>query len=366
MDFTHSEDYLATQDLARQIFSGQIDDEYHKQELAQDYDAALWKMLAEAGLIGVASSEQHGGIGLGFLELTAVLTEQGKTLAPVPLYPTLVVANLLERLASESLAASILPDVIQGKGHLALALGDHVRESLGNTLKANNGRVSGVVNDIAYGKDAAVILFAVHDEEGPALYALEAGNKAATLELQETTYRQPHYQLQLNDLELDDARLLRGADVVEAAMQAAYTAVAALQLGVVNEALQRTAAYTMERQQFGKPLASFQAVSHRAADGYIDTQTLRASVMQSAWRLSEGRDASTESRTAKWWAAEAGHRISHTAQHLHGGIGADISYPIHRYFRWAKQLEFTLGGSQEQLAQTGRLLAERGELGIEV
>ena len=89
-------------------------------------------------------------------------------------------------------------------------------------------------------------------------------------------------------------------------------------------------------------------------------------MIQASWRLSEGLDASAEARTAKWWACEAGHRVGHTGQHLHGGMGADIDYPIHRYFLWAKQLEYTLGGSQEQLAQLGAKLAADPGLAIEV
>jgi alkylation response protein AidB-like acyl-CoA dehydrogenase len=154
--------------------------------------------------------------------------------------------------------------------------------------------------------------------------------------------------------------------MLEWMLQRSYVAIATLQLGVVEEAIKRTALYVSERHQFNKPLASFQAVSHRAANGYIDYSSLRACVWLAAYKISSGQDATTESRTAKWWACEAGHRIGHTAQHLHGGMGADIDYPIHRYFLWAKQLEYTLGGAQEQLAQLGKKLADDDGLGIAV
>ena len=149
----------------------------------------------------------------------------------------------------------------------------------------------------------------------------------------------------------------------EVLTQLSYTLLSALQLGVVEEGLSRTADYVMQRKQFGKPIASFQAVSHRAADGYMDREALRAVVEQAAWRISAGLDAKAEARTAKWWACEAGHRIGHTCMHLHGGIGSSLDYPNHRYFLWAKQIEFTLGGANEQRAALGALLASDTSLG---
>jgi alkylation response protein AidB-like acyl-CoA dehydrogenase len=105
-------------------------------------------------------------------------------------------------------------------------------------------------------------------------------------------------------------------------------------------------------------------VALRAADGFIDTETLRLQVWQLAWQLDAGLPARGAAATAKWWACEAGHRVSHTAQHLHGGMGADISYPRHRYFLWSRALEITLGGASSQLARLGDWLAEEPAAGV--
>ena len=123
--------------------------------------------------------------------------------------------------------------------------------------------------------------------------------------------------------------------------------------------MQRTAAYTTERKQFGRPIATFQGVALRIADAYVDVQAMRASLTEAAWRLSEGLPADAEVASAKWWACRGGQRVVHSAQHLHGGIGADIDYPIHRYFLWARQLELTLGGAGRQLAKLGEEIAGR-------
>jgi len=127
--------------------------------------------------------------------------------------------------------------------------------------------------------------------------------------------------------------------------------------------MQRTAAYTGERKQFGVPIGSFQALAMRMADAYIDVEAMRSTWWLAMWRLEQGLPAAAEVRAAKWWACEGAHRVVHTAQHLHAGIGADIDYPIHRYFLWAKQLNYALGGSGRQLEELGRLLAADDSIG---
>ena len=159
----------------------------------------------------------------------------------------------------------------------------------------------------------------------------------------------------------------------------------ARQLGVVERALELTAAYAGERHQFGTPIGGFQAVRHRLADGYIDVDAVRLSLWQAAWRLANasedpqagpaaaahagddrpdgapGHDPETDVdvaiATAKYWAAEAGHRVAHTAVHIHGGVGIDVDHDVHRYFVAAKRGEFAVGGATAQLHRLGELLA---------
>ena len=118
-----------------------------------------------------------------------------------------------------------------------------------------------------------------------------------------------------------------------------------------------TAEYAKTREQFGRPIGTFQAVSQRLADGYIDVLGARLTMWQAAWRLSEGLPADTEVAIAKLWAADAGHRVAHTTVHVHGGVGIDLDGEAHRYFTAAKRYEFLLGGTTEQARPIGRLLA---------
>ena len=127
-----------------------------------------------------------------------------------------------------------------------------------------------------------------------------------------------------------------------------------------------TAAYTSSREQFGKPLSTFQSVALKAADAYLDTTAIQSAARQAAWSLDAGADATLAVLTAAWWAAEGGQHCVHLTQHLHGGMGADITYPVHRYFLWGKQIELLLGGASALLAELGDVLVSRPEAGDSV
>jgi len=128
------------------------------------------------------------------------------------------------------------------------------------------------------------------------------------------------------------------------------------------KALEMTTADSKERVQFDVPIATFQAVGHRLADCYIDVEGLRLTLWQAVWQLEEGRPANTEVAVAKYWAAEAAHRVGHAVVHVHGGTGIDNDYPLHRYFIAAKAIEFALGGATDQLLHIGATFAREREL----
>jgi alkylation response protein AidB-like acyl-CoA dehydrogenase len=134
-------------------------------------------------------------------------------------------------------------------------------------------------------------------------------------------------------------------------------ALAAYQTGVLERALELTAEYAREREQFGRPIGSFQAVAQRLADAYIDVEAVRLTMWEAAWRIANALPGGTYIATAKFWAADAGHRVAHTAVHVHGGTGIDLDAPTHRYFTAAKRTEFALGGATAQLRKLGAELA---------
>jgi alkylation response protein AidB-like acyl-CoA dehydrogenase len=150
--------------------------------------------------------------------------------------------------------------------------------------------------------------------------------------------------------------LERGAEILDWITQRALLGLAAIQVGVADAAMRHTAEYVIQRKQFGRPIGSFQSAQHRIADAYVDVECMRSVVEEAAWRLASGLPAAFQIGAAKWWACVAGDRVTHTAQHLHGGMGADTDYPIHRYFLWSQQLLITLGGPSQQLADLGARL----------
>jgi len=195
----------------------------------------------------------------------------------------------------------------------------------------------------------------------------------ATLERAVTTDRQVHPHLELDGVVVEEPDVLggsvaaggdAGAGIVAWMLDRARTGLCALQLGVTEEAVRRTAAYLNERHQFGRPLSSFQATMLRAADAYIDTEAIRVTTWQAAWRIDSGLPAAEAVAVAHWWASDAGQRVVHATQHLHGGMGADIAYPIHRYFLWGKQIELMLQGPSAELARLGTMVATRLHQGV--
>jgi alkylation response protein AidB-like acyl-CoA dehydrogenase len=167
----------------------------------------------------------------------------------------------------------------------------------------------------------------------------------------------PAGRLVLDGVVVGEERVLGDAGVADWLVARARVGLCALQAGVVERALELTAEYARTRMQFGRPIGSFQAVAQRLADGFIDVQAVKLTMWQAAWLLASGRPADTEVATAKFWAADAGHRVAHTAVHVHGGLGIDVSYPVHRYFVAAKHHEFMLGGATAQLRRIGAALA---------
>jgi alkylation response protein AidB-like acyl-CoA dehydrogenase len=185
-----------------------------------------------------------------------------------------------------------------------------------------------------------------------------------------TSTGEPLFDLALVGVRVPVAARLGGPDADGAAIlrwlaPRALTALAALQAGVSDRALAITADYVKERVQFGVPIGSFQAVQHRVADGFIDLEAMRWTLWRAAWRLAEGLPAERDAAVAAYWAAEGGSRIANAGLHLHGGLGADVDYPIHRHFLWSKALELQGGGASALLARLGRDLARTGPGEIE-
>jgi alkylation response protein AidB-like acyl-CoA dehydrogenase len=369
MDFSFSEEQRSIADLAEQILRDQATHERQK-EIEQGegprFDPKLWAAFAEAGLLGIAVPEEHGGAGLGFLELSAILEQIGRRTAPIPFLETAVLGTLpLVEFGSAEQKRALLPRVVEGRAVLTAALieADAEASAPTTTAVAEGGawRLSGTKVCVPAGQLAERMLVPAATGRG-AVGVFLVDPKQAEVEPLETTSGQPEARIRLKDLRVEASDVLGdaqgGAAVVAWIRERATAALCSLSLGVCEEALAITAEYIKTRKQFDQPIAMFQAVGQRAADAYVDTEGIRLTSWQAAWRISAGLPAAPQVAAAKIWAADAGQRVVHTAQHLHGGIGVDRDYPLHRYFLYAKQLELTLGGATAQLRALGQLLAD--------
>jgi acyl-CoA dehydrogenase len=223
-------------------------------------------------------------------------------------------------------------------------------------------RLTGVKTGVTAGMMADLMLVSARDGDQAKVFLVEPSDPGVTVTRQHTSNRDGAAYVEFQDCTLGEDRLLGGpsseTDALKWTVERVTVGLCALQVGVLEEALAATAAYTSERIAFGRPIATFQAVGQRCADAYIDVEGARLTMWQAAWRLSEDLPASTEVEVAKYWAAEAGHRVAHAAVHLHGGMGVAVEYPLHRYFLWGKQLEFSFGGASQQLVKIGEAMRE--------
>jgi 3-oxocholest-4-en-26-oyl-CoA dehydrogenase beta subunit len=377
MDFTFNEEQLAVRQAVEGIFAGLVTpDRVQSVEGTEDrFDRELWAELARADLLGLALPAGAGGGGYGLVELALLLEAQGKVVAPLPLWATLVLGALpLAEFGSDPLQAELLPGVAAGTTVLSAALadvaGDLVVGGPGRPSVAGKSDGSGVVLSgtafaVPYAHVADRVLVPVSLDDGVVVAVVDPRAAGVTVERAVTTNREIHPHLHLDGVTVPSDRLLadgdpsRGHDVVTWMLDRAWTGLCALQVGVTEAAVAQTASYLNARQQFGRPLSTFQGTMLRAADAAIDTEAIRVTMWQAAWRLDNGLDAGLAVSVASWFAAEAGQRAVFATQHLHGGLGADISYPIHRYFLWGKQIELVLGPPSGQLARLGGQLANR-------
>ncbi|MFS4490864.1 acyl-CoA dehydrogenase family protein [Dietzia kunjamensis] len=306
------------------------------------FHVRFWEELVRAGVPAALAPERLGGAGLGVVGEALVMRELGRVLAPVPLSPAIRASYLLNALGGCD------PDLAEGvaTGRIIAAVAD------------------GDTPEVDWAPIAHLYLRTMPDElVMPGDFSVErtipvdfscAGIVTPAVAHTEPLHRDP--------AEFDALRR--------------RVHLAAHQWGVIEAALERTAAYATTRHQFGRPIGSFQAVAARLADGMIDVDAVRLSTLRASYELDAcsrapvGRKlfdieltpaARSAAASAHFWACDAGHRLAHTAVHVHGGVGLDRSEPVHRYFLAAKAGEFRLGGATRQLLDLGDVLATAGD-----
>ncbi|HIF96129.1 MAG TPA: acyl-CoA dehydrogenase [Myxococcales bacterium] len=372
MNFQFADEDREVAELARKILEDKLGNDRLKEIEALDpvFDAETWSALAETNLLGVAIPEEFGGMDLGFFALCLLCQEVGRSVAPVPVYASLVLGALpLARFGTPEQKEAWLAKVASGELILSAALceldsSDPLAPSTRAKSTENGYRLSGEKSLVPAGGQASHVLVPATDEGGGIVLAwVDMAAPGVKCEPQVCSDRQPHAHLALDGVEVSESDLLGGADgrnCLRWLVEHASAARCAMQLGVCERALEMTSEYGRERVQFDRPIGSFQAFHQRAADAFIMVEALRLSAWEAAWLLSAERPASEAVAVAKYWAAEGGQFSAYACQHLHGGIGIDVDYPLHRFFIWATRIEHELGSAPHQLEKLGARIAEKG------
>ncbi|MFH8679065.1 acyl-CoA dehydrogenase family protein [Streptomyces lydicus] len=372
MDFTFTEEQQAAVEAARAVFSGVAPDSVPSPALtagavAEDFDRALWHKLADADLLSLLIAPEHGGAGLDPIALCLVLREAAKVLARVPLLESGAAALTLQRYATDALRAEVLPGISAGELVItAAATGRTGHEPAERAVAArqdgDDWLLTGTQTAVPWAATADRILLPAHTTEGHAVLALVPRTRSGvTLGDQISTSGERLAEIQLDGVRLSSREVITDPAAWELLRNVLTTGTCALALGLGDRVLALTSDYTSKREQFGFPVATFQAVAVQAADRFIDLRAMEATLWQAAWRITTDAAGplppAGDIAVAKIWASEGVRRVVQTAQHLHGGFGADTDYVLHRYHAWAKQLELSLGPAAAHEEALGDLLA---------
>jgi|SaaInl0LU_22_DNA_1037365.scaffolds.fasta_scaffold00284_5 alkylation response protein AidB-like acyl-CoA dehydrogenase len=366
MNFTFSEEQLAIAEMANSLFSDTCTDQY-----LRDYDEAgqgtmsdLWNKSVETGLHGVIIPEENGGIALGMAELSLVLQAQGGALAQVPLWRHQLAASVAAKFGGNELT-TIIETAAEGNNLLTLAF-NLVDTTSGTGVSAEKGasglKLNGVVQAVAVASIADFILLPCSINDTTLWVVVDSKANGVSLVSGQMTHGEEVADVHLNDVVISDAFTLNG-DVNSWLIPRIFACLASLQLGVSEAQIAKTVEYISERQQFGRAIGTFQAVQMTMADTKIALEALRSNLWQLCYRLDNGLACEHEAYATAWHASDAGHKIGHAAQHVHGGFGVDVSYIIFRYLYWSRAISLNLGGSPALLAKLGDVLSTNNNLG---
>ncbi|HEY3109427.1 MAG TPA: acyl-CoA dehydrogenase family protein [Chloroflexota bacterium] len=345
MDFELSQDQIGLRDLAREFFGRESATPRVRAalETGERYDRSVWRQIGELGLQSIPISEQHGGMGMGMVELALVLEEMGRHAYAGPYFASVVLAaGLIEAGGSEAQKARWLPRIASGE--LIATVAFYERDAapnvdlLGTTIA--DGRVDGTKRFVPDAAAAGLILVV---GQGGQVAAVEPGAAGLRIEPSETmdpTQREATVRFEGAAAE----PLPGGRAAVEAMLRRAAVGASAEMLGAARRSMQMSVEYAKTREQFGQPIGSFQAVKHMCAEMLDEVEHSHAATYYAAWALdAEAEDREIAASVAKSFVSESARKVCGDAIQVHGGIGFTWEFDLHFFFKRAKHYEALWG-----------------------
>lgn len=338
------------------------------------FDPDLWQRICnDLCFQSITIPEKHGGMGLGYVELAAVLEQMGRFLLCSPFFSTVCLAtNALFVAGNEQQQADYFGRVINGETGTLLVndSGKLEASSINVTYKNSAGQfiLNGTYRYIIDGHTAGFFIAAAKGDNGIGLFVLSADTKGITrrwLPTIDQTRKQA--EVVFNNVAVSTAQCLKldASSELQKILQLAMIAAAAEQMGAAQQILDMTVAYTKERVQFNRPVASFQAVKHQAADMMLKAEVARSAVYYAACVADDtlrcgslSAELPEAASVAKAWCSDAFFHNAATAMQLHGGVGFTWEYDVHLYFKRAKSSGIFLGDAAYHREQIAKILLD--------
>jgi len=366
MDFTIPEMHNEIKTLASDIFSDHAEPERLKGLEANGayFDKEVWAKVVETSLHAASLPESLGGMGMDYLATSMISEALGANLVSIPYIPCIVSAALpLVPYLEKAEVKAVLEKVVAGESLITAAfieLGneDALDPFTTAQVKGDTASVTGAKACVPYAHDAESVLISAKAGDDLVALLVKLDQAGVSLADQYATSNEPQALVELNEAEATVLAIGDAAcELFENAVAMTTVAYCSMAVGASAKMTKISGDYTSQREQFGVPIATFQAVAHRLANAYIDTDCLRITTLKAADDINNGNFDSEAISMAKVWCGDVLHRVSHTAQHVHGGAGIDKDYHLFRYCLWAKQLELSLGSTRVHLSK----LADRIE-----
>ena len=375
MNFGFNEEQELLRSTARKFFDNECSSETVRKlmESPEGMTPDLWKKLAEQGWLGLIVPDEHGGMGLGIVDLVVLMEEMGRAVVPGPFFSTVLLGGLaILEAGTEAQKKAWLPKLASGDARATLAWMEPTADlgargiTLPATAKGGGHVLNGTKLFVQDAHTADVLVVAARTatgktaEEGISLFLVPKGSPGLTVTLLPTMDQTRKLcEVTLKDVVVGPDALMGSAGSgwapLARVIDRATVGLCAEMCGGAQKVLDMTVEYAKIRQAFGRPIGSYQGVKHKAADMLVDVENSKSITYYAAWAMDEGvAEGPLAVSMAKAYVSDAYRRVSGAGIQLHGGIGFTWEHDLHLYFKRAKGSEFTFGDAtwhRERVAQ---------------